>query len=93
MHWKNFCVAHNLYPRIAIGCAAIVWSIPAYAYLDPATGSVILQGLLAGIAGVMVVARLYWTRIKSFTRRLLGIKEPVDQFAPPSDPGILNERK
>lgn len=93
MHWKNFCHAHNFFPRIAIGCAAIVWSIPAYAYLDPATGSVILQGLLAGIAGVMVVARLYWTRIKSFTRRLFGIKEPVDQFTPPADPAVQNERK
>jgi hypothetical protein len=93
MHWKNFCVAHSLIPRIAIGCAAIVWSIPAYAYLDPATGSVILQGLLAGIAGVMVVARLYWTRIKSFTRRLFGMREPVDPFASPSDPAVQNERK
>jgi len=27
---------------------------PAYAYLDPGTGSILLQGLLAAIAGVMV---------------------------------------
>jgi hypothetical protein len=50
-----------------LSCAA-----PAYAYLDPTTGSILLQGLLAGIAGVVVVARLYWARLKAFFRNLLG---------------------
>lgn len=41
----------------------------AYAYLDPGTGSIILQMLLGGVAGVMVVARLYWYQLTSFFRR------------------------
>lgn len=41
----------------------------AFAYIDPASGSIILQGLLAAIAGVAVTAKLYWTRIKSFFSR------------------------
>jgi hypothetical protein len=45
---------------------------PAHAYLDPTTGSILLQGLLAGIAGVVVVLRLYWARLKAFFRSLLG---------------------
>lgn len=56
-------------------CVAAVlalWTIPAYAYLDPTTGSILLQGLLAGIAGVMVVGRLFWTRMKAFLRKLTG---------------------
>ena len=93
MYWMNFCDAHRFFPRIAIGCAAVIWSIPAYAYLDPATGSVILQGLLAGIAGVVVVLRMYWTRVKSFTKRLFGKEEPVDQFTQPPAPTVQNERK
>jgi hypothetical protein len=44
---------------------------PAHAYLDPTTGSILLQGLLAGLAGVVVVARVYWTRLKAFFRNLL----------------------
>ena len=32
----------------------------AYAYLDPGTGSMILQGLIGGIAGGMFALRLYW---------------------------------
>ncbi|MEM7222613.1 MAG: hypothetical protein AAF495_06520 [Pseudomonadota bacterium] len=39
---------------------------PAYAYLDPGTGSIILQALLGGIAGAMIAAKLYWAKIKSF---------------------------
>lgn len=41
-------------------------SEPSYAYLDPGTGSIVVQGLLAAIVGAMVTVRLYWTRIKSF---------------------------
>jgi hypothetical protein len=39
---------------------------PAYAYLDPGTGSSLLQGLFAGVAGVLAVLKLYWQRIKTF---------------------------
>jgi hypothetical protein len=37
----------------------------AYAYLDPGTGSMILQGLIGGIAGGMFAIRIYWGKIKS----------------------------
>ena len=36
----------------------------AWAYLDPGTGSFILQMLLGGIAGMLVVGRLYWEKVK-----------------------------
>jgi hypothetical protein len=39
---------------------------PAWAYLDPGTGSLILQGLTAGVAGVLVVGKLYFAKLKSF---------------------------
>lgn len=35
----------------------------AYAYLDPGTGSMIIQILLGGIAGAAVVLKLYWHRL------------------------------
>jgi hypothetical protein len=49
----------------------VAWGIddPAYAYLDPGTGSMILQGLLAAGVGAMVAGRLYWQRIKSYFSR------------------------
>jgi hypothetical protein len=60
--------------KISAVVAALLalWTAPAYAYLDPTTGSILLQGLLAGIAGVMMVGRLFWTRLKEFFRKLMG---------------------
>lgn len=43
---------------------------PAYAYLDPGTGSMILQVVLGGIAGAAVMLKLYWGQFKAlFNRR------------------------
>jgi hypothetical protein len=38
----------------------------AYAYLDPGTGSIIIQGIIGAIAGGLVVGRMYWQKLKSF---------------------------
>lgn len=42
------------------------WTSPAYAYLDPGTGSMILQMLLGGIAGAALAGRFYWNRLLVF---------------------------
>lgn len=57
---------------------ALAWSTGnAYAYLDPGLGSMLLQGLIAGIAAASVVVSGYWSRIKSFfARRRKGSSEP-----------------
>jgi len=47
------------------------------AYLDPGAGSMILQALAGGVAGVMVVGKLYWSRIKRAIR--LGRSESPDE--------------
>ena len=36
------------------------------AYMDPGTGSLFLQLLLGGVAGLAVVLKLFWHRILSF---------------------------
>ena len=44
---------------------------------DPGTGSIILQGVIAAVAGVAVTAKLYWSRIRSiFSRRRKPASEP-----------------
>ena len=69
----------------------LLWPSSAYAYLDPATGSVIVQGLVAGLAAVVVAARLYWARIKGLFRRSeaatdsLSDEEPLSNGPPPTD--------
>ncbi|HTF11838.1 MAG TPA: hypothetical protein VK659_27050 [Asanoa sp.] len=39
------------------------------AYLDAGSGSLIVQALVDGTAGVVVAAKLYWRRLKSVFRR------------------------
>jgi len=41
----------------------------AHAYLDPGTGSILLQGLIAGVIGTAAFARMYWTKLKMLLRR------------------------
>lgn len=39
-------------------------AIPAYAYLDPGTGSLIIQSIIGAVAAVGVTMKLYWHKIK-----------------------------
>jgi hypothetical protein len=39
---------------------------PAYAYLDPGTGSMLIQGLVGGIAVVTSFISIYWHKVKAF---------------------------
>lgn len=41
-----------------------VLSFDAQAYIDPGSGSILLQLILGGLAGIGVVVKLYWGRIK-----------------------------
>ena len=43
---------------------------PAAAYLDPGTGSMLLQALLGGVAALGVVTRLYWHRLTAVFGKL-----------------------
>lgn len=50
---------------LSLSCLVVATG-PAHAYLDPGTGSILLQGLIAAVAGGLVAARLYWSKVKSF---------------------------
>ena len=44
----------------------LLWVSNAHAYLDPGTGSLLLQGLLAALAAIAVVTKVYWHRLLRF---------------------------
>jgi hypothetical protein len=52
---------------------------PACAYIDPSSGSMILQGVIAAIAAILVTAKLWWHRLLV----LLGIRKRTTR--PPTD--------
>jgi len=53
----------------------------AYAYLDPSSGSMLLQLLLGGVTGVVVIVKLYWQRVKSIFHR----KDSTGPIPPTTD--------
>ena len=59
---------------VALIYSVFVLTKPAYAYLDPGSGSMVLQALLGVFAAVMVVVKLYWARLMKF----FGFKKEQD---------------
>ncbi|TEB04605.1 hypothetical protein Psch_03366 [Pelotomaculum schinkii] len=59
------------YLKLIVMGAILAVSIPqaAYAYIDPSTGSYVMQVLLAAVLGVSFVVKSYWNKIKTFFRK------------------------
>lgn len=55
-----------------------VFATQAYAYIDPATGSMIIQAVLAAIAAAAVSIGIFWRRLKLFVAGLFGRKKDQD---------------
>jgi hypothetical protein len=55
-------------------------------YIDPGTGSLLVQGLIAAFAAAAVVIRGYWYRIKSFFRGAPPAAKPDTEAKQPGDP-------
>ena len=58
---------------------ALIISEPAYAYLDPGTVSMTFQVILAGLASLAVVGKLYWYRLIKLFRLRRGKTEETGQ--------------
>lgn len=60
---------------VAAGLFATTHAPTVLAYLDPGTGSIILQGLLAGLAAAAAAGSIFWKRIKSAFSSLFARKD------------------
>lgn len=56
----------------------VFWSAPAHAYLDPGTGSMIVQVIIGGIAAGLVAFKMFWARLVGLFRRDAGEGRPLD---------------
>jgi hypothetical protein len=57
--------------------ATVLAARDAHAYLDPATGSMVLQGIVGGVMACLFVVRRQWGQIKGwFTGRPAGSEAP-----------------
>lgn len=62
----------------------IFGSTEAHAYLDPGTGSILIQGLIAAVAGGLFTMRIYWQKVKNFFAPQV-VKTDDENPVPPSD--------
>ena len=63
----------SLIVSLALG---LLVSTPAYAYIDPGTGSYLFQLLIASLLGGTVAVRLFWRNIVSFFQKLKAGRRP-----------------
>ena len=53
----------------------VTFPAPVMAYIDPGSGSLLLQLILGGVAGLFVILKLYWHRFLA----VLGIREKAEE--------------
>jgi hypothetical protein len=58
-----------------------------FAYLDPGTGSYVLQVLLAGLLGGAYAVRHFWTGVRAFLRRQPVLRDQELSTAPTAAAG------
>lgn len=53
----------------------LVYPTNVYAYLDPVSGSVILQSIIGVIAASILVIKTYWYKLKRLFKKLINQKD------------------
>jgi energy-coupling factor transporter transmembrane protein EcfT len=78
--WKS-SPRHRLAPRALImAVVLILLPAPALAYIDPGTGSFVIQGIIAVVVGAGLAVKMFWHRIKSvFTGKPAAEDDDIDE--------------
>ena len=63
------------YFQFLIALLIFINPVYVYAYLDPGTGSMLIQMLIGGVVAAMFTIKIYWYQLKSFMKRNLGKKD------------------
>lgn len=81
IHLDGGDIAVHFWLLIVTAWWLLMGTTPAHAYLDPGTGGMLLQLLLAGIAGLIIWLKLNWRR---FTIKI-GLRKPDPEDKKPPD--------
>jgi hypothetical protein len=67
-------------PSVAIlaGAALVLLSSPAYAYIDPGTGSMVIQAVAAAILGSLAFIKIFWRRLRTLFHPRNGRQAPAE---------------
>lgn len=69
----------------------LAWTPDAHAYIDPGTGSILVQGLIAAIAAIGVTLKLYWHKVTRLFGRRSG-NEHATEDVEKSKHAVRNEK-
>ena len=64
-----------------IAATLLMMPVPALAYLDPTTGSMVISAIVGLFASLVLAIRTYWYRIKAFFNGKPVENEPEDGAA------------
>ena len=83
-------------PTVIIASALLFAPVPALAYLDPGTGSLILQMLIAGFFGALLYVGQAWDRTRLFFTGLFFRRKSPDDTneehpSADDDDGLVDE--
>ena len=73
----------SIYRFLLVPLFLVAYSQQAAAYLDPGTGSIILQGIVAAAAVAGLTIKTYWYKIRSF----FGKEQPTSLLDDENDSG------
>lgn len=65
---KRFSKDFALFAAVAV----LVVPANAHAYIDPGTGSVIVQAIIGGVVAVGFFLKTNWLRVKTFAKKIFG---------------------
>jgi hypothetical protein len=54
---------------------SLLFSTNSYAYIDPGSGSIILQAIIAAFAGAGTAITIYWKKVKLFFSKIFKKKD------------------
>ena len=60
---------------ISIFLISFILTLNAYAYIDPGSGSIILQALLGALAAIGASISIYWNKFKNLFKRKKKIEK------------------
>jgi len=63
--------------NLSSGFSSSLWT--GDAYLDPGSGSFILQLLIASLVGAAFILKTYWRRINGYFRKLLNKEQDQEE--------------
>ena len=64
----------TIYIIILFTLSNLLFSTKSFAYIDPGSGSILLQAIIAAIAGAGTALSIYWKKIKLFFTKIFKKK-------------------